>query len=416
MHWLKTFNTVAAGSLAILLTSCASIKAPKTLFITYDVGEENFKEESAQTRIVLDKFFERFKKSNPDINLVYINYKSKNFYGQIAKDNTLDLGPDLVIVNQFNSTELIARRLTSDLPKQQFFDSIYSPRMQADAKINNKYTYAPFAISTQIACFNRTTIKKSPSTIDELKKISASGKKIGLSSDLYELIWTAGTQGAISELSSLGSESASGSTYPAIQKWLQWIDSAALYKNISFHKNSRDLGEKLKNNDLDWMACWGEQLEDLETTMGNNLGVSALPNGTTSKAFPTNLIYGFALGKNSSPIQREMAMKFIKANVNRIAQRKLQLDDTGLLAVNQNVSIPPESSKRLMAINTSFYEQRQNYSKEWPGIFRWLVPEAENSKKRGRRYAQLSRTLTDFTNGYIDIDEAVKIITNNQTN
>ena len=416
MHWLKTFNTVAAGSLAILLTSCASIKAPKTLFITYDVGEENFKEESAQTRIVLDKFFERFKKSNPDINLVYINYKSKNFYGQIEKDNTLDLGPDLVIVNQFNSTELIARRLTSDLPKQQFFDSIYSPRMQADAKINNKYTYAPFAISTQIACFNRTTIKKSPSTIDELKKISASGKKIGLSSDLYQLIWTAGTQGAISELSSLGSESASGSTYPAIQKWLQWIDSAALYKNISFHKNSRDLGEKLKNNDLDWMACWGEQLEDLETTMGNNLGVSALPNGTTSKAFPTNRIYGFALGKNSSPIQREMAMKFIKANVNRIAQRKLQLDDTGLLAVNQNVSIPPESSKRLMAINTSFYEQRQNYSKEWPGIFRWLVPEAENSKKRGRRYAQLSRTLTDFTNGYIDIDEAVKIITNNQTN
>ena len=416
MHWLKTFNTVAAGSLAILLTSCASIKAPKTLFITFDVGEENFKEESAQTRIILDKFFERFKKSNPDINLVYINYKSKNFYGQIAKDNTLNLGPDLVIVEQFSSDELIARSLTSALPKQQYFDSVYRPRIQADAKIDNEYTYAPFAISIQLACFNSTIVKKYPGSIAELEKLSASGKKIGLSTQPFDLIWTAGTQGAISEISSLGSQSVSGSTYPAIQKWLQWIDSAALYKNISFHKNSRDLGEKLKNNDLDWMACWGEQLEDLETTMGNNLGVSALPNGTTSKAFPTNRIYGFALGKNSSPIQREMAMKFIKANVNRIAQRKLQLDDTGLLAVNQNVSIPPESSKRLMAINTSFYEQRQNYSKEWPGIFRWLVPEAENSKKRGRRYAQLSRTLTDFTNGYIDIDEAVKIITNNQTN
>ena len=416
MHWLKTFNTVAAGSLAILLTSCASIKAPKTLFITYDVGEENFKEESAQTRIVLDKFFERFKKSNPDINLVYINYKSKNFYGQIEKDNTLDLGPDLVIVNQFNSTELIARRLTSDLPKQQFFDSIYSPRMQADAKINNKYTYAPFAISTQIACFNRTTIKKSPSTIDELKKISASGKKIGLSSDLYQLIWTAGTQGAIAELSSIGRQRASNPTYPAIKKWLQWIETAALYQNISFHENQRELSNKLKNNELDWVTCHGIQLGDLKKTMGHSLGVSALPNGTTSKAFPTHITYGFSLGKNSSQTQREMAMKFIKANVNAIAQRKLELDNTGFLAANQNVFIPAESSKILTALNTSFHEQRKNYAKEWPGIIRWFLPESENLEQRGQSYGQLRRTLTDFTNGYIDIDEAVKIITNNQTN
>ena len=408
---------MAAGSLAILLTSCASIKAPKTLFITYDVGEENFKEESAQTRIVLDKFFERFKKSNPDINLVYIDYKSRNFYGQIEKDNDLDLGPDLVIVNQFNSTELKARRLTSDLPKQQFFDSIYSPRMQADAKINNKYTYAPFAISTQIACFNRTTIKKSPSTIDELKKISASGKKIGLSSDLYQLIWTAGTQGAIAELSSIGRQRASNPTYPAIKKWLQWIETAALYQNISFHENQRELSNKLKNNELDWVTCHGIQLGDLKKTMGHSLGVSALPNGTTSKAFPTHITYGFSLGKNSSQTQREMAMKFIKANVNAIAQRKLELDDEdGLLAANRNVSIPPESSRRLAALNTSFYEQRQDYAKEWPGIIRWFLPESENLEQRGQSYGQLRRTLTDFTNGYIDIDEAVKIITNNQTN
>ena len=407
---------MAAGSLAILLTSCASIKAPKTLFITFDVGEENFKEESAQTRIVLDKFFERFKKSNPDINLVYINYKSKNFYGQIEKDNTLDLGPDLVIVNQFNSTELIARRLTSDLPKQQFFDSIYSPRMQADAKINNKYTYAPFAISTQLACFNRTTIKKSPGTILELEKLSASGKKIGLSSEPYDLIWSAGTQGAIAELSSIGRQRASNPTYPAIKKWLQWIETAALYQNISFHENQRELSNKLKNNELDWVTCHGIQLGDLKKTMGHSLGVSALPNGTTSKAFPTHITYGFSLGKNSSQTQREMAMKFIKANVNAIAQRKLELDNTGFLAANQNVFIPAESSKILTALNTSFHEQRKNYAKEWPGIIRWFLPESENLEQRGQRYGQLRRTLTDFTNGYIDNTEALKIITTPQTN
>ena len=410
---------MAAGLLTVLLvllTSCTAIKAPKTLFITFGVSETRFKDESEELRIFLDRLFERFNHSNPNANIVYINYKSKNLIKQIERDNSIHLGPDVVITPQYLAEELLARNLTTSLSNKQYFDSIYSSRIQADAKINNEYSFAPYLISTQIACFNSTTIKKSPSSIEELEKLSASGKKMGLSSQPYDLIWTAGTQGAISELSSLGSQSVSDSTYPAIQKWLEWIETAALSQNMSFHRNSRDLAEKLENNELDWVTCYGEQLENLKKTMGNSLGVSALPNGATSKAFPTNRIYGFALGKNSSPIQREMAMKFIKANVNRIAQRKLQLDDTGLLAVNQNVSIPPESSKRLMAINTSFYEQRQNYSKEWPGIFRWLVPEAENSKKRGRRYAQLSRTLTDFTNGYIDIDEAVKIITNNQTN
>ena len=151
--------------------------------------------------------------------------------------------------------------------------------------------------------------------------------------------------------------------------------------------------------------------------MGHSLGVSALPNGTTPKAFPTHITYGFSLGKNSSQTQREMAMKFIKANVNAIAQRRLELDDEdGLLAANRNVSIPPESSRRLAALNTSFYEQRQNYSKEWPGISRWFEPEKRTSKNIGKRCQQLRRTLADFTNGHLNIDEALKIITTPQTN
>ena len=407
---------MAAGSLAILLTSCASIKAPKTLFITLGIDEENFTGDLAQTRIILDNFFENFNHSNPDANIVNIYYKSKNLIKQIERDNSIHLGPDVVITPQYLAEELLARNLTTSLSNKQYFDSIYSSRIQADARINNEYSFAPYLISTQIACFNSTTIKKSPSSIEELEKLSASGKKMGLSSQPYDLIWTAGTQGAISELSSLGSQSVSGSTYPAIQKWLEWIETAALSQNMSFHRNSRDLAEKLENNELDWVTCYGDQLENLKKTMGNSLGVSALPNGATSKAFPTHITYGFSLGKNSSQTQRDMAMKFIMANVNTIAQRKLELDNTGFLAANQNVFIPAESSKILNALNTSFHEQRKNYAKEWPGIIRWFLPESENLEQRGQSYGQLRRTLTDFTNGYIDIDEAVKIITNNQTN
>ena len=222
--------------------------------------------------------------------------------------------------------------------------------MQAEAKSKDEYTFAPWLVSAQVACFNNTTIKKAPSTIEELEKISASGKKIGLASNAFELFWTAGAQGAVSEISSLGKQMPTDPKYPGIHKWLQWLQQAALYRNIIFHDNQRDLGEKLKNKELDWVTCDSFLIEGFKKSMGKNLGVSALPNGSTSKAIPTKVIVGFALGKNSSKTQQKMRMKLIRTTVNAIALRKIQLDDEAFLAANQDVSIPPEISQIQSAI------------------------------------------------------------------
>lgn len=403
---LKTFNRLLAGSLAILLSSCASLKAPRTLFITYAIAEEDFRAETTQIRSLLNKYTEAFQRSNPDVNVAFINYKSKNFYDQVARDSSLNLGPDLVITDQFSAPELLARDLIMTLPSQQDFDAIYNLPIQSVAKTKAGYLFAPWLINTQIACFNKTKIKDPPSTIQELEELSASGKRFGLATNPFELFWTAGTQGAISEFSSLGRGITSNQAYPGIQAWLQWLQRAALYKNISFHKSFRELSLKLKNNELDWIPCWGGiALENLKKTMGNNLGVTALPNGSSSKALPTQMLFGFSLGKNSSPSQRAMALKFIRTNVNTVAQRKLQLDDSGFLAANQNVSIPPESSKIQSAINTSYNKQRHSYSNEAPGL-----------KSYVERYGDPSKTLTDVIDGSLDVDEALKILTTLKTN
>ena len=138
--------------------------------------------------------------------------------------------------------------------------------------------------------------------------------------------------------------------------------------------------------------------------MGASLGVAALPNGATSNAFPVPSIYSFSLGKNSSRAQRSMAMKYIKTAVNNIAQRKIQLDDVGLLAANKNVSIPPESSRRLSALNISFNEQSESYAEEQPGLERYA-----------RQNPQFGRALGDLIDGYLNVNEAFKLITTPQT-
>jgi len=416
VRWPKNFNRLLAGSLTILLSSCASLKPPKTLFITYGADADDFREDTAQLTKFLGKYTKEFQRSNPSINVVFITYKTSKFANQIARDSSVNLGPDLVITDQYSADVLLTRGLVTTLPNQQYFDNAYNQRIQETAKTNAGYMLAPWLINTQIACFNKTKIEKPPSTIQELEALSASGKRIGLASNAYELIWSAGAQGAIPELSFLGSARTTKQAYPSIKAWLQWLRRAALYQNISFHENTRELSKKLKNNELDWTTCFSGQLEDLKKTMGNKLGVAALPNGSTSVAFPTYFVYGFSLGKNSSQFQRTMALKFIKTNVNTIAQRKIQLDDQGWLAANQNVSIPPESSKNLTAINTSFNEQAGTYTKEWQGIMGWLAPEATDSKNYLKRYLQISNALRDLTNGYLSTEEAFEIITDTPTN
>ena len=395
---------MAAGSLAILLSSCSAIKAPKTLFITYGAQREFYESDTEQTRIFLNTYNEAFQNSNPDTRVVFISYPSNKFFNQLTGDDRLNLGPDLIITFSNPATELIDRNLTTEIPNKKYLDSLYNQRIQSRARTTNGYTFAPWIISTQIACFDKTKIETFPKTTEDLEALSASGKKIGLASNPFELIWTAGTQGAIAELSSLGKTTRRGQTYPAIRKWLQWLQQAALYQNISFHKSYRELATKFKDKELDWVTCWGSQLRELKQAMGNRLGVAPLPNGAMSKALPAFEFFGFSLGRNSSPNQRKMAMKFIRTSVNPVAQRKLQLDNIGWLAANKHVSIPPESSKELAALNSSFNEQSASYSREWPELLRY-----------GQKNPQLGRTLEDLINGYLDVNEAVKMITTPHT-
>ena len=414
-----TFSRTLAGLLTISLVSCSSLKAPNTLFITFGASINNFKEDKTQVELFLEKHTEAFQLSNPETRIIYITYPTSKFIEQISLDSKLDLGPDLIIVEGYfgiRPRELLTNNLTARLPDKQYFDAIYNSQIQYTAKDNGEYSFAPWVASTQLACFNNTKIKKSPDTIQELEELSASGYKFGLASNPGNLIWSAGTQGAIAELSSVDKQiTGVQQQYPAIRGWLEWLRKAALYQNIYFEPEELLL-ENFKNNKLDWITCKSFQIRNLRNKMGNTLSFAALPNGSKAKAAPLIWTYGFALGKNSSPTQRRMALKFIKTNVNTIAQRKLQLSNTGFLAANQNVSIPSKSSKELNALNTALNEQNKFYSKEWPGIFRWLLGSEKNPQNSALRYKQLTSALSELTDGYLSVNEAFKIITSTTTN
>jgi len=74
------------------------------------------------------------------------------------------------------------------------------------------------------------------------------------------------------------------------------------------------------------------------------------------------------------------------------------------LAANKNVSILPESSRTLAALNTSFNDQNMSYQKDLNGLMLY-----------GQKYPEVDRTLEDLINGYLDVDEALMQLTTPQT-
>ena len=136
--------------------------------------------------------------------------------------------------------------------------------------------------------------------------------------------------------------------------------------------------------------------------MGEQLSVATLPDGIQTKAFAWPFVFGFGLGTDSSPTQRELALSYVKANTNAVGQRQAMLLSEGFLPTNQAVDIPNQSSQTLNAFNESWNTQSLSYLKEWPMITQYL--------ETSQNLLAINKTLTELTSGIISVDEAVQIL------
>ena len=405
----RTCLMTTAAAIPVLLTGCArGIQPPNTLFIAYGIGEEGFSRET-KSRIGgrLTEFSENFKRSSPDTNVVLAAYKGWQLEERIISASKLNLGPDVIVANLDMLKSLHNKGYADALPAQVNWDQTYNPLIKEQASIKGQYVAAPVLIFTQVACYNKRTVQAPPQTIQELEKLTASGTRIGLSLEPVNLVWTAGSMGAIQEISALGLNPNKPAKSNAIRSWLAWLRKAAFYKNISFFKSDMRKDESFINGELDWISCDGGAIEHLRNKMGDALGVTALPNGIETAAFPVPYYIGFGLGSSSSTSQREAAVKYIQSSINLIVQRQLMLRNTDFLPTNKHVSIPTRSSETLQAVNTSFNIQAKGYSEEYPSVKRFFIGEKNNPN----RYQELRSALADLTSGYLTVDQTLNIFT-----
>ena len=401
-------NTIAAATtlLTMLLSGCSSANKPaQTLYIAYYIPDNEFTQTAKErSEKQIRQFNQQFLKTNPNTRVVTVAYKANTMQRQIKEDSKLNLGPDLIIGTDWMLEDYYRDSLISAFPNSSQWTQQYDDVIKNFSIVDNKLIFAPFIIFPQVSCYNNKTIKQPPKTIQELEKLGASGARIGLSTSFEQIFWTAGSTGAIPEISSLVNKKNQNKPQPKIKEWITWLRQAAYYQNISFYSEQSELIDKLASNNLDWITCDSFQALAIKEIMGEQLSVATLPDGIQTKAFAWPHVFGFGLGTDSSPTQRELALSYVKANTNAVGQRQVMLRSEGFLPTNQAVDIPNQSSQTLNAFNESWNTQSLSYLKQWPMITQYLTT--------SQNYLAIDKTLTELTSGTISVDEAVQILIN----
>ena len=361
---LRLKRLLPAATLAALLGGCVPNRQslPTMLYVAVSIPDQSHltSESSALFRKRFSQLVKNFQRIQPNVVVEVALYPEAQLRKKLQQRNRAGLGPDLILSSSAIVNTLLRANLTDPLPESPELRSASSPELLHRLR-NRQGQLAgqPLLVFPQLACYDRRQLKKAPTSLNGLLEISAAGVPVGLPIEARQLLWTAGTFGAIPGLyeATIGRKPSALQT-AQIRTWLSWLQQASDQQRVNFLPDQTSLRQSLTNGSVAWVSCSSGELDLLRQTMGPHLGVATLPNGEGHSASPVNRLRVLALGRNSSPMQRQMALALIRFSVGPMVQRSLTLDSLSFLPSNPTVSVPVQSSGVLQAMVESSRQSR----------------------------------------------------------
>lgn len=306
-----------------------------------------------------------FQRLHPGVELQFTEVPEADLEATLRRDRSRGLGPDLLVVRGPVANSLLQQGLVERFNAQPLWRR--SLPMLDPGEVERVTTAAgvsglPLFSTLSVACFDRRRVPEPPASLAELLQLAASGRPIGVAVDPVGIWWSVGALGAQDAMVPLltGNPTATPSDQrderAAILAWLTWLRQLALQSRVDIAAGPRELVEGLESGRLSWVPCYSSSLRHLERTMGQRLGVAPLPAGPDGPPTPFISLSVLALGSDSSPSQRRMALELAELSLNPLVQRELTLQGRMLLPANRFVPVPVASSGRLAALEQA---QRQ---------------------------------------------------------
>ena len=332
------------GLTAGLLSGCSAIDAlhpPAVLDIvrTIDNKANITTQDYEQLEYISNLVFQQIRDIDPQIQPQLQLQSSTNFIDEIRQQTESGFGPDLIITDSETALALYRSRLIDpiQLSEQDRQDTPQSLLDLVTAK-NGALVARPVNQFVQLACFNKERLPTAPRTLEDIKQ-SSSDATFGMAIQLKDLFWSAEAFDAGPALkAAMDSSGTSQVDYETVTAWLSWLVDSSYQQNIRFLNNQGNLRDGLIRGELDWITCWSNNLRGLKLKLGDRLGVTALPKGPNQNRTATTRLEVWALGRNSSPLQRRKALLMVDFVTKPWAQKTYSLTTKNSMPVSQKAA------------------------------------------------------------------------------
>jgi len=357
-------SVVPLLALAALVQGCLAPR--QTLHVvTVPTGRLEWLQRDGRDRMQWLPLLREFQRLHPGVQVQLSVVPEADLEATLRRDRSRGLGPDLLVLRAPMANALLQQRLVERLNGQPLWRR--SQPLLEPGQVERVTTAAgiaglPLFSTLTLACFDRQRVSQPPASLDALVALAASGRPIGVAVDPIGIWWSAGALGGQDAMVPIltGNPMATPSAGPGpragLLAWLTWLRQLALQSRVDIASGPRELVEGLESGRLSWIPCYSSSLLHLERTMGQRLGVAPLPAGPAGPPTPFISLSVVALGSDSSPSQRRMALELAELSLNPLVQRELTLQGQIVLPANRFVPVPVASSGRLAALEQA---QRQ---------------------------------------------------------
>lgn len=405
--WSRIRPALALPVLTALVAGCQAPAGPlrppwpTVIFLAVGISDDNpvTPELLQRGRRQLDELTAAFRKVHPSISIQLQVFTDSELRRQLARRIRTGLGPDLLLVQGATAIELEQQGLVRPMrfPAAVSDQLLPGPRQRLSLA-GGQLAGLPYQLIPELACFNRRRLSEGPDHLKELVQRSAGGLRVGLASELSNIVWTAGALGADPALIKAAQGGPLGAAERGtIERWLAWLQSASLQKELGFYTAEQQVQELIAAR-LDWITCRSTHLPRLRAALGGNLGVSTLPAGPGGEATPVTRDVVWAFGVGSSPRQRQAAEDLAVFTIRPLIQRSQTVREMDVLPVNRRVAVPVASSATLAAMVSS---QRQSGGAD---------PLNQQLRAGDPRLPQLERLMNRLVVGELDPAAAAALL------
>ena len=328
-------------ALTALTAGCSSWRPPVVIKVvrTINNSETISSKDYERLREVTEDAIDHIRSVDPTIRPQLTLSSQKNFVDEIEDQTRSGFGPDLLITDSDTALELYKRKLVdpivisledrADTPSY-LFDLVTAKDGQLVGRPVNQFV--------QLACFNKERLPSPPQTLEQMEQASEENN-FGMALQLKDLFWSAESFDAGEAMeAALAKLPPDAERQANVTDWLQWLENASYQQNIRFLNDQRTLRDALVAGELDWITCWSSSLRELREQMKDKLALAPLPKGPSTKLKAATKLQVWALGRNSSPTQREKALVMIDFITKPWAQKTYALAGRNSLPVNRKAA------------------------------------------------------------------------------